>query len=71
MAENSTEPKKRGRKKGSVSSTTSTKKIPRNLEKLSFEQLQVLSNEINDLIKSKKEGEIKVLKAKLEQLEKM
>lgn len=72
MAENSTEPKKRGRKKGSVSAPkTSGKKIPRNLENLSFEQLQVLSVTIADLMKSKKDAEIKVLKAKLQELEKM
>ena len=72
MAENSPEPKKRGRKKGSVSAPKTTgKKNPRNLESLSFEQLQELSVTISDLMKSKKDAEIKALKAKLQELEKM
>lgn len=70
MAEIS-EPKKRGRKKGSVSSKPTGKKIPRNLESLNFEQLQELSATISHLIKNKKDEEIRVLKAKLEKLEKM
>lgn len=72
MAEQSTEPKKRGRKKGSTGIPRSTsKKIPRNLESLSFEQLQELSVSINALMKSRKEEEINILKTKLAELEKL
>lgn len=72
MAENSSGPKKRGRKKGSVSAPKTTgKKVPRNLEALSFEQLQELNLTITNLMKNKKDSEIKALKAKLEELEKL
>jgi DNA-binding transcriptional MerR regulator len=75
MAEQTSEPKKRGRKKGSVNapktaSATSTKRIP-NIQKLSFEQLQQLSNTINELMKNKKDEQIKILKQKLAELENM
>jgi hypothetical protein len=72
MAVQVTEPKKRGRKKGSTGIPRSTsKRIPRNLENLSFEQLQELSVSINELMKSKKEEQIQILKTKLAELEKM
>lgn len=71
MAEQS-EPKKRGRKKGSTSVKRSTgKRFPKNLESMSFEQLQNLSLRITELMKSKKEEQIKVLKQKLAELENM
>jgi len=73
MAEQTSEPKKRGRKKGSVNapktpSATATKRIP-NIQRLSFEQLQQLSATINELMKSKKDEQIKALKKKLAELE--
>jgi hypothetical protein len=71
MAEVS-EPKKRGRKKGSVNSPkTASKRIPRNLETMSFEQLQELNVRVTELMKDKKEQQIQALKAKLAELEKM
>lgn len=71
MAEVS-EPKKRGRKKGSVAGTkTASKRIPRNLDAMSFEQLQELSVKVTELMKNKKEQQIQTLKAKLAELEKM
>ena len=75
MAEQTIEPKRRGRKKGSVNapkstSATATKRIP-NIQKLSFEQLQQLSNTINELMKNKKDEQIKILKQKLAELENM
>ncbi|HLN19894.1 MAG TPA: hypothetical protein VK213_02325 [Bacteroidales bacterium] len=72
MAENSNEPKKRGRKKGSTSKVkTVGKRIPRNLESLSFEQLQALSVTVTNLMKTKKDEQIRLLRSKLEELEKM
>lgn len=68
MADN--EPKKRGRKKGSTNAPKSTvKRVPKNLESMSFEQLQELSIRIAELMKSKKELQIKLLKDKLAELE--
>lgn len=70
MAEN--EPKKRGRKKGSVNAPkASVKRVPKNLESMTFEQLQELNVRINELMKSKKEQQIKLLKDKLAELENM
>ena len=72
MAEKISEPKKRGRKKGSVNvAKASTKRIPVNIQNLSFEQLQELKETITELMKSKKEEQIKILKEKLAELEKM
>jgi hypothetical protein len=72
MAEQVAEPKKRGRKKGSVNTPkTASKRVPRNLETMSFEQLQELNLRISELMRSKKEQQIQVLKAKLAELEKM
>jgi DNA-binding transcriptional MerR regulator len=73
MAEQVQEPKKRGRKKGSVNAPKSTagkasKRIP-NVQNLTFEQLQQLSKTIADLMKTKKDEEIKKLKGKLAELE--
>lgn len=71
MAE-TTGPKKRGRKKGSTSSPKTTgKRVPRTIENLSFEQLQELSVKITNLMKAKKDEQIKILRTKLEELEKM
>lgn len=70
MADN--EPKKRGRKKGSTNAPKkSVKRVPKNLESMTFEQLQELSVRIADLMKSKKELQIKLLKDKLAELENM
>lgn len=70
MAEN--EPKKRGRKKGSTNAPkTNVKRVPRNLESMTFEQLQELSVRISELMKAKKEQQIKLLKDKLAELENM
>lgn len=70
MAEN--EPKKRGRKKGSTNAPkASVKRVPKNLESMTFEQLQELSVRISELMKSKKEQQIKLLKDKLAELENM
>ena len=72
MAEKTSEPKKRGRKKGSVNvANPSTKRIPASLQNLNFEQLQELQETITELMKSKKEEQIKILKEKLAELEKM
>jgi hypothetical protein len=72
MAENPTGPKKRGRKKGSVSTAKPRgTRVPRNLENLSFEQLQELSVRVSGLMKSKKDEQIKMLRSKLEELEKL
>lgn len=73
MAEQVPEPKKRGRKKGSVNaSKTATakasKRIP-DVQGLTFEQLQQLSKTIADLMKSKRDEEIKKLRGKLAELE--
>lgn len=65
-------PKKRGRKKGSkVVRRAKTGRMPKNLENLNFEQLQALSAKVSELIKTKKEEQIKVLKEKLSELEKL
>jgi hypothetical protein len=73
MAEQNPQPKKRGRKKRMTSSPapTAVKRIPRNLENLDFEQLQELNSSINELMKTKKEEQIRKLRAKLAELEKM
>jgi hypothetical protein len=72
MVENPTGAKKRGRKKGSVAtSKPSGKRIPRNLESLSFEQLQELNVRVSTLMKSKKDEQIKQLRSRLEELEKL
>lgn len=72
MAENSNEVKRRGRKKGSTNKVkTATKRVPRNLEGLSFEQLQELSLSITNLMKTKKDEQIKILRSRLEELENM
>lgn len=66
------EPKKRGRKKGSTNAPkVSVKRVPRNLESMTFEQLQELSVRISELMKTKKEQQIKLLKDKLAELENM
>lgn len=71
MAENSA-PKKRGRKKGSVSiKKTNSKRIYKDIENLSFEQLQELNVTITNLVKTKKDEQIRVLRSKLAELEKM
>jgi hypothetical protein len=71
MAEQ-TEPKKRGRKKGStVIPRKKRKSTPGNLENMSFEQLQELNLKIIELMKSKKDEQIKLLRQKLAELEKM
>ncbi|HEX2974357.1 MAG TPA: hypothetical protein VHO68_00335 [Bacteroidales bacterium] len=72
MADQVAEPKKRGRKKGSVAKPKApSKRVPRNLETMSFEQLQELNIRITELMKTKKDQQIQVLKAKLAELEKM
>jgi hypothetical protein len=72
MAEQVAEPKKRGRKKGSVAAPKSaSKRVPRNLEAMTFEQLQELNVRVSELMKNKKEEQIQLLKAKLAALEKM
>lgn len=73
MAEQTSQPKKRGRKKRvSASPAPSTiKRIPRNLENLNFEQLQELNSNISELMKTKKEEQIRILRAKLSELERM
>lgn len=66
------EPKKRGRKKGSkIVRHSKAGRMPKNLERLNFEQLQVLNAQVTELIKAKKEEQIKVLKDKLSELEKL
>lgn len=71
MAEQ-TEPKKRGRKKGSTGIPRKAgKRTPKNLESMSFEQLQELSVIISDLMKNKKDEQIKLLRQKLADLEKL
>lgn len=72
MAEQ-TEPKKRGRKKGStgIPRKTTAKRVPRNLESMSFEQLQELNVRISELMKNKKDEQIKLLKTRLAELEKL
>lgn len=64
-------PKKRGRKKGSTVKSSTGKRVPKNLDNMSFEQLQDLNVRINELMKSKKDEQIKVLRQKLAELEKM
>lgn len=74
MAEQTSQPKKRGRKKRMTTASpaqSTIKRIPRNLENLDFEQLQKLNSSINELMKTKKEEQIKQLRAKLAELEKM
>jgi hypothetical protein len=71
MAEQTSTPKKRGRKKGSTSSTTKAKRGPKSLENMTFEQLAELNNRITDMMKSKKDEQIKALKEKLARLEQM
>ncbi len=69
MAEQIT-PKKRGRKKGSTGiRRTPGKRVPRNLESMSFEQLQQLSVKVTELMKTKKDEQIRILKQKLDELE--
>lgn len=72
MADSTNEVKKRGRKKGSTSKPrTVGKRVPRNLESLDFEQLQALSITVANLMKTKKDEQIRILRSKLEELERM
>jgi hypothetical protein len=64
-------PKKRGRKKGVKIGPRTKAGLPKNLEKLSFDQLQALYDKVGELIKSKKETQIRLLKNKIAELEKM
>ncbi|HEX2970505.1 MAG TPA: hypothetical protein VHO46_15515 [Bacteroidales bacterium] len=71
MAEQ-TEPKKRGRKKGSTGIPRSKgKRLSGNLESMSFEQLQELNARITELMKTKKDEQIRILRQKLADLEKI
>jgi hypothetical protein len=72
MAEQTAQPKKRGRKKlGEGSPATKAKRGPKNIENMSFEQLMELSNRITEVMKTKKDEQIKALKDKLARLESM
>lgn len=71
MAEQTSTPKKRGRKKGSTSSVTKAKRGPKSIESMTFEQLAELNTRITDLMQAKKDEQIKTLKEKLARLEQM
>jgi hypothetical protein len=72
MAEQAAQPKKRGRKKlGEGATATKAKRGPKNIENMSFEQLMELSNRITEVMKTKKDEQIKALKDKLARLENM